>query len=119
MRRSSCSSESIHRNGNLYDLALSRLHQLFPGMEKKVTQKVEQANRNERAAAKRAAKAAKTTDESEPAVISNGRCSVRACAYPATRDGKCRSHLADARAEYSLMPSTTSAAISGLSRLIA
>jgi hypothetical protein len=47
------------------------------------------------------------------------RCTIRACPFPSYEDGKCRQHIADARAEYSLLPSTTPAAISGLNRLIA
>jgi hypothetical protein len=44
----------------------------------------------------------------------NTRCIVRACPFPATVDGLCRSHFADSHAEFSMMRSATGVAVSGL-----
>jgi hypothetical protein len=49
----------------------------------------------------------------------SARCTIRACPFPSYAGGKCRQHIADARAEYSMTPSTTADAISGLGRLFA
>jgi hypothetical protein len=84
---------------SLHDRALSRLRQLFPGRFEPKEPVIRFAN----------------------VTIANVRCREKGCVFPSLADGGglCRGHLADARAEYSLMPSTTSAAITGLSRLIA
>jgi hypothetical protein len=62
----------------LRSLAMSRLQQLFPSSNL-------------------ARKLAEPT---------NARCRIRACPYPSVREGLCRSHLADAIACASTMPST-------------
>jgi hypothetical protein len=100
-------------NGSLLGLAATRLIKLFPGT----------------ALAARAMRIisefhAKSVAGLKPASVNiikpvSARCSQRACAFPAVKDGLCRGHFIDAQAEYSMLPSTTSAAISGLSRLIA
>jgi hypothetical protein len=103
MRRS---SEYISRNGSLYDLAISRLATLFPGLEFRGKKKpIEQKVARERAA--------------KATVIpkGNARCTVRACPFPAVKDGLCRSHLSDLYSECSVLPSTAGGLVSG--RLIA
>jgi hypothetical protein len=64
--------------------------------------------------AKRVAELKRTTS-----VNISGKCREKACPYPVFSQGRCRSHYADQSAEFSMTPSTTSAAISGLGRLFA
>jgi hypothetical protein len=96
---------------NLLALAATRLITLFPGSELAA-----RASLVMREHGKSVAELKPASVNTKPA---SARCSIKACPYPATRDGICRAHLIDARAEYSMLPSTTAAAISGLNRLMA
>jgi len=48
-----------------------------------------------------------------------GRCVEKGCPFPAHRDHRCRGHLLDMAAQYSVTPSVTAAAIGNLNRLVA
>jgi hypothetical protein len=45
------------------------------------------------------------------APVTSGRCSQRACCFPAWRDGLCRQHVADASMQFSVMRSTIGVAL--------
>jgi hypothetical protein len=90
---------------HLYDLAVSRLRDLFP--ESRLVRELSKP-------APATAKAANTKPTTtRPTAIASGRCSEKACVYPSYSNGKCRQHLADAEAECSTLPSLAGPLISG------
>jgi hypothetical protein len=95
------------RSPSLYDLALSRLRQLFPE-----SRFVCALNKS------KPAPVSGRTVNVKPATtnVISARCSVRACPYPAYSNGRCKSHLADLVALASMMPSCAAAAIAPLHR---
>jgi hypothetical protein len=94
---------------HLYDFAVSRLRQLFPKTYRQMIK--------EPIPPPAVVTFAKPAAKIE--AVTNTKCVVRACPFPAAVGPLCRSHLADSLADRSLLPSTTQIAISNLECLIA
>lgn len=90
---------------SLRDLAVSRLRRLFPSS--RLVRELKDS--------KPAPAAVKTANVRT--ATASARCSQKACAFPAVKDGLCRGHLADLDSESSVMPSTAGGLVSG--RLVA